>query len=128
MIRGTYKKKQYADAVSTCGCTDCAFGKNDYRDCAEIQRALGFCGLDKHKNYIVFKEIPKVEKQKKPNIFRRIFWYIFAVLYFPIYFIAIILIKICAFIAAICYALLHEPTTAKRLLNSLLNKREYGEY
>ena len=64
----------------------------------------------------------------KRKILIIIMTYIFAVLYFPIYFIAIILIKICAFIAAICYALLHEPTTAKRILDSILNKRTYGEY
>lgn len=55
-------------------------------------------------------------------------WLIFAILYFPIYFVAVILIKVCALIAAICYALLHEPTTARRLLNALTNKRIYGEY
>lgn len=59
---------------------------------------------------------------------RKTFWFIFAVLYFPIYFAAVILIKVCAILAAIGYALLHEPATAHRLLNAAANKRIYGEY
>lgn len=59
---------------------------------------------------------------------RKIFWYIFAVIYFPIYTAAVILIKVCAILAALGYALLHEPITARRLLNAAANKRIYGEY
>lgn len=128
MNANTYKGKKYKAVLSDKGCIDCVFNGNSTAKCAKIQKALGFCGNNGKGFITVFTEIPEAEKQKKPNIFRRIFWYIFAVLYFPIYFVAIILVKICAFIAAICYALLHEPTTAKRLLGSLLNKREYGEY
>lgn len=59
---------------------------------------------------------------------RKAFWFIFAVLYFPVYFVAVILIKVCAILAAFGYALLHEPATARRLLNAAANKRIYGEY
>lgn len=59
---------------------------------------------------------------------RKAFWYIFAILYFPVYFAAVVLIKVCSILAAIGYALLHEPATARRLLNAATNKRIYGEY
>lgn len=62
------------------------------------------------------------------KVLRRIFWYIFAVIYFPIYLAAIFCVKIGAFIAVIGYTLLHEPITARRILNSMFNKRIYGEY
>lgn len=61
------------------------------------------------------------------KIIKLVIWWLFAILYFPVYLTAFLLIKVCAFFAALGYAVLHEPKTAKRILESIFNKRTYGE-